>query len=90
VKRRNKNTAIIGITKLIWEFLLPLMHFALFIRRAAGEIGFTNWGSGGKNMREKGEFLRGKGKFLLGGNSQGWDSLNRPLAMVESFPFEKY
>jgi hypothetical protein len=83
VKRSNKNTVVIGITELIPEFLLPLLHFALFIRRTAGEIGFANGGFRRETMREKGQ-------FLLAGNSQGWDSLIRPLAIVELFPFEKY
>jgi hypothetical protein len=37
-----------------------------------------------------GREVMGSWHILLGGNSQGRDSLNRPLAMVESFPFEKY
>ena len=59
------------------------MHFALIIRRTAREIGST---SGGVRR----EYMREKGKFLFGGNSQGRDSLNRPLALVESFPFEMF
>jgi hypothetical protein len=37
--RRDKNGVIIRVTEIIPEFRLPLMHFALFIRRTAGEMG---------------------------------------------------
>jgi hypothetical protein len=73
---------MIVIIEIILEFLLPLMLFSLSIRRTAGEIGLQT------GVRR--ENVRGEGRFLLGGNSQGRDSLNRPLTMVESFPFEKY
>jgi hypothetical protein len=73
---------MIVIIEIILEFLLPLMLFALTIRRTAVRLVYK------PGFRR--ENVRGKGRFLLGGNSQGRDSLNRPLAMVESFPFEKY
>jgi hypothetical protein len=80
--RSSKNRVIIEVTIIIPEFWLPLMHFALSIRRTAG-----GWFH--KRRLRTGN-VREKGQNLLGGNSQGWESLNRPLAMVESFPFEMY
>jgi hypothetical protein len=63
------------------------MHFALFIRRTVVRLG-------SQTGVQEGNIVREKGQFLLEGNSQGWDSLYRPLAMapamVASFPFEKY
>jgi hypothetical protein len=43
----NKNGVIIRITRIIPDFWLPLMHFALSIRRTAGD-GVTNEARGGR------------------------------------------
>lgn len=53
------------------------MHFALSIRRIVGEMASETALRTGS--------VRDKAQTLLGG-----DSLNRPLAVVESFPFEMY
>jgi hypothetical protein len=66
------------------------MHYALSIRRTAGEMGQQTAIKDEKREGKRANFVRENGQILLRGNSQGWGSLNRPLAVVESFPFEMY
>jgi len=56
----DKNSVILETTEILLEFLLPLMRFALFIGRAAGEMS--------SEARFTGRDVMGKWHFLQEGS----------------------
>lgn len=75
----DKNLVVLVSTEILYEFLLPLLRFALFNGRIASEMG-SETGSIGRDVM-------GQWHFLPGGQLQGRGSSRALFTTDESSPF---